>query len=75
MGKTNLISYVTPASVDHAGQFPFKNPGDQFEIGYKGRLFVARVQDGNPHMMPNGSILREVKFQQVEGPLTRWGAA
>lgn len=75
MSETNLISYVTPASVDHAGQFPFKKPGDEFEIAYKGRIFVAKVQHGNPHMMPNGSVLRNVHFQQIEGPMTRWGAA
>ena len=73
-GAHTLVRYVTPVSVDHSGQHPFKKPGDTFEVNYKGRVYAARVQDTQPREMPSGSTLRDVLFQQVEGPLTRWGS-
>ena len=70
-----LTNYVTPVSVDHAGAYPGKKPGDEFEVNYKGKVFAAKVQDGQPNIRPNGSILRDIRFQQVEGPATKWGCA
>lgn len=68
---TALADYITPVSVDHFGRYPGKKPGDQFEVMYHGKVYQATVQAGEPFCMPNGSILRNVRFQQVEGPVTR----
>jgi len=66
-----LADYVTPVSVDKFGSYPGKKPGDRFEVMYHGKVYVAEVLPGNAHTQPNGSILRNVRFRQVEGPVSR----
>lgn len=70
-----LADYVTPVSVDAFGRFPGKRPGDRFEVMYHGKAYIATVQAGKAHQLSNGSVLRDVRFQQVEGPVTRMFAA
>ncbi|MBB4126258.1 hypothetical protein GGR77_001548 [Xanthomonas translucens] len=69
-----LPDYVTPASVDTFGVFPGKKPGDQFEVTYHGKVYVATVQPGAANHLSYGPVLRDVRFRQVEGPVIR-GAA
>lgn len=66
-----LVDYVTPVSVDTFGRYPGKRPGDQFEEMHNGRVYVATVQPGPAHRTPTGAVLRNVRFQQVEGPVMR----
>ncbi|WP_414555721.1 hypothetical protein [Stenotrophomonas forensis] len=66
-----LADYVTPVSVDIFGSYPGKKPGDRFEVMYRGRVFTATVQAGELHRMSNGSVLRNIRFQQVHGPVAR----
>ena len=66
-----LADYVTPVSVDAFGSYPGKKPGDQFEVMYHGKVYAATVQAGDSHHMSNGSVLRNVRFQQIEGPVSR----
>lgn len=66
-----LVDYVTPVSVDAFGSYPGKKPGDRFEVMHHGKVYVAEVLPGNARMLPNGSILRNVRFRQVEGPVSR----
>lgn len=67
-----LADYVTPVSVDTFGSYPGKKPGDVFEVMYHGKVYVATVQQGKAHTMPYGAVLRDIRFQQVEGPVTRF---
>lgn len=66
-----LAEYVTPVSVDAFGSYPGKRPGDRFEVMYHGKVYVAEVLPGPARTLPNGSILRDVRFKQVEGPVSR----
>lgn len=66
-----LAEYVTPVSVDAFGSYPGRRPGDRFEVMYHGRVYVAEVLPGPARTQPNGSILRDVRFRQVEGPVLR----
>lgn len=66
-----LADYVTPVSVDTFGSYPGKKPGDRFEVMYHGKVYAATVQAGDSHRMSNGSVLRNVRFQQIEGPVSR----
>lgn len=66
-----LGDYITPASVDAFGSYPGKKPGDRFEVMYHGKVYAATVQAGDSHHMSNGSVLRNVRFQQIEGPVSR----
>ena len=68
-----LADYVTPVSVDTFGSYPGKNPGDRFEVEYLGKVYAATVQGGEPMRMPYGAVLRNVRFQQTEGPISRAG--
>lgn len=65
----NLSDYITPVSVDHAGAYPGKKLGDIFSVAHHGKLYVASVV-GEAHELPNGSVLCNIRFQQVEGPVT-----
>lgn len=67
-----LADYVTPVSVDAFGSYPGKKPGDAFEVMYHGKVYVATVQQGKAYGTPSGSVLRNIRFQQVEGPVTRF---
>lgn len=66
-----LADYVTPVSVDTFGTYPGKKSGDRFEVMYHGKVYVAAVQAGDARRMSNGSVLRDIRFQQVEGPVSR----
>lgn len=66
-----LADYVTPVSVDAFGSYPGKRPGDRFEVMYHGKVYVVDVLPGNARTQPNGSILRDARFRQVEGPVGR----
>lgn len=66
-----LADYVTPVSVDTFGSYPGRKPGDRFEVMYHGKVYVAEVLPGSARTRPDGSILRDVRFRQVEGPVSR----
>lgn len=66
-----LADYITPVSVDAFGSYPGKKPGDRFEVMYHGKVYAATVQSGRSHHLSNGSVLRNIRFQQVEGPVSR----
>lgn len=66
-----LADYVTPASVDAFGSYPGKGPGDRFEVMYHGKVYQATVQAGAAHQLSYGPVLRNIRFQQVEGPVSR----
>lgn len=66
-----LADYMTPVSVDAFGTYPGKKPGDVFEVMYHGKVYIAEVQAGDPRKMANGAVLRDIRFRQAEGPVTR----
>lgn len=66
-----LADYTTPVSVDTFGSYPGKKPGDMFEVMYHGKVYMATVQSGEPLKQPDGSVLRNIRFQQVAGPVIR----